>query len=275
MHALSSGRGRAVLAKVQHAGRSYVRQVLTVEWWVRAVSAGLIAGLLAGIAMPLLALFVAVAAGESLWAPPRAIASMFFGQPDADNGIAVAVVAAGTGMHLLLSAGFGIMFALVTGLTRRTLTVRAQLVAGLLWGLGRWATNTFVIAPQLPGGQVMTAAMPAWTWLVGHLLYGAILGLLHAQWWEGPTVYGWLQLAAVRVVVGAFIVELAVLLCGWLLFAFVSPSASFAFAGVVILGAVLGLRQSMHRDLPWARYGGAWALVGGLVLLLWNTLRVS
>jgi hypothetical protein len=180
-----AGPRRAALARVWRAGRAGMRRLLappTAGRLAAAAATGLLAGLLAGLALPLLAGLAALVSGAGLWAPPRAIARMFLGRQYPGGGLGLAAVAVGTGLHLALSAGFGVAYALVAGLARRRLSTPAQVAGGLLFGLGRWATNTFVLAPRLPGGELMTAAMPPWAWLAGHLLYGALLGLLYARW---------------------------------------------------------------------------------------------
>lgn len=83
---------------------------------------------------------------------------------------------------MMMSGGFGFVYALFLGLVTRALGTMQQMVVGMMWGLLLWAVNTAVVTPQLSGGQLFTQAMPAWSWLVAHLMFGAVLGLLYAQW---------------------------------------------------------------------------------------------
>lgn len=51
----------------------------------------------------------------------------------------------------------------------------------MLWGAVLWAVNTYLIAPLMPNGDLITLAMPDWAWPVAHLMYGAFLGVLYAE----------------------------------------------------------------------------------------------
>jgi hypothetical protein len=149
-----------------------------------------VAGVVAGIVMAMAAMVIAAIAGHGFWAPPRAITGTVFGAEYAGSGFAVGSVVVGMMLHMMLSAAFGVVYALLVGLATRTLATGPQVVAGMAWGLVLWAVNTFLIAPQLAGGELLTEAMPAWTWLVVHLLFGAMLGLLYAAWRRGATTLG-------------------------------------------------------------------------------------
>jgi hypothetical protein len=94
--------------------------------------------------------------------------------------------AAGFGIHLIISAIIGVIFAVAIG--GRLNTVGALVAAGLIYGLVWWFLGPLTLMPLLMGmgvgvnwtGAAMTAAMPS---LVGHLVYGAILGAVYA-WLE-------------------------------------------------------------------------------------------
>jgi hypothetical protein len=81
-----------------------------------------------------------------------------------------------------------------------------------------------------------------------------------------------------KAVLGALLVELAVLLGGAALFERVSPLASNALAAAAIVAGLVGWWRGSRQPAPWApwaRHGGLWALLGGLVLALWNLLRAA
>src|SRR3989442_6805034 len=94
--------------------------------------------------------------------------------------------AIGFGIHLLISAIIGVIFAVLVGGTLRTLGT--TVAAGLVYGLAWWFLGPLTLMPLLMGmgvgvnwtGAAMTAAMPS---LVGHLVYGGILGAVYA-WLE-------------------------------------------------------------------------------------------
>jgi hypothetical protein len=156
----------------------------SLVWLEKAAVVGVVAGML----MAMGAMVVAAFAGNGFWAPPRAITGMVFGEEHAGGSFAVGPVVVGMMLHMMLSATFGSVYALAVGLATRALAGGPQLVAGMAWGLVLWLMNTIVIAPHLPGGELMTAAMPAWTWVAGHLLFGGALGLLYAAWRRGATM---------------------------------------------------------------------------------------
>lgn len=146
------------------------------------IGKSIVVGMVAGMAMAMFAMVVAALAGDGFWAPPRAIAASVFGTGHAGAGFVLGSVLAGVVIHMMMSGGFGIVYALFAGLVTRTLSVGAQLMLGMAWGLILWAVNTALITPRLAGGQLFTQAMPAWAWLVAHLMFGAALGLLYALW---------------------------------------------------------------------------------------------
>jgi hypothetical protein len=158
------------------------RRTLSIEWALTSIEVGIVAGAIAGLCMPLVASLVALAKGEDALAPPEAIVEMFFGELHAGTDLTIIIVIAGTVAHVLLSAVYGVMFALFSGVSRRAPSRLALLATGMAWGVGRWLSNTFLVAPRLAGGALITATMPAWTWAAGHLLYGAVLGLLYFRW---------------------------------------------------------------------------------------------
>lgn len=154
------------------------RAAMTTPVWLGSA----VAGLVAGIVMAMFAMVVAALTGDGLWAPPRAITGTFFGEAHAGRSFALGSVATGMMVHLLFSVVFGLAYAAITWLAGWRLSLTGSPLAGMAWGLALWLVNTFLLAPRMPGGELMTKAMPAWAWLVGHLMYGAVVGLLIAAW---------------------------------------------------------------------------------------------
>lgn len=142
-----------------------------------------VAGVVAGVAMAMFAMIVAAIDGHGLWAPPRAITAVVFGTQHAGGGFALGPVVVGMMGHMMLSAMFGAAYAALVGIAARQATLVTQLVAGMAWGTALWAVNTYLVADVLLNGrEVFTAAMPAWTWFVAHLMFGAALGALYDVW---------------------------------------------------------------------------------------------
>jgi hypothetical protein len=96
--------------------------------------------------------------------------------------------AIGFGVHLIISAIIGAIFAVLVG--ARVQTLGAAVIAGAVYGLVWWFLGPLTLMPLFMGmgvgmnwtGVAMAAAMPS---LVGHLVYGAILGAVYA-WLERP-----------------------------------------------------------------------------------------
>jgi len=153
------------------------------DWMVKSATAGLAAGMV----MAMWSMIVAAVAGQGFWAPVRAITAMLFGKEHAGGGWDPASVIGGAMLHMAFSMMAGVGFAAIIGRFTTRLAVAGYVAAAMLWGLALWAINTFAVGPAMPGGELMTSAMPAWSWFVGHLMFGAGLGLLYALWRRGVT----------------------------------------------------------------------------------------
>jgi hypothetical protein len=162
----------------------------------RAIFVGAGAGILASLIMALYAMIAGWAKGAgfftplyhiaSLWASPNTMmASMedgMAGNPfHFDSGPAVLGVA----IHMMTAAMYGAVFGLLVARVR--LGTAALAGAGLVWGAAVFALNAFIglpIAAALfgSGDQIANMAqMAGWgTFIIEHLLYGLILGLLVA-----------------------------------------------------------------------------------------------
>jgi len=90
-------------------------------------------------------------------------------------------VAVGWLVHLFNSALFGAVFALVLGRWATTL-VRA-IGLGLLYGLFWWVLGALIIMPTWLGmnDMVLQVNEMAWWSLVGHAMYGVLLGAVYAM----------------------------------------------------------------------------------------------
>ena len=95
------------------------------------------------------------------------------GQPTAVAGFAV---------HLGISAMIGGSFALLAGPLVRS--ARSGLVTGVVYGAFWWVLGPLILMPGMMGmgygaGLNAAAAVAALPSLMGHMLYGAILGLVY------------------------------------------------------------------------------------------------
>ena len=81
-------------------------------------------------------------------------------------------------VHLAISAGIGASFGLLLG-AAATGTARATGL-GALYGVVWWVLGGLVIMPAWLGMPVFTFTTAAWMSLVGHLVYGVLLGAAYA-----------------------------------------------------------------------------------------------
>lgn len=95
------------------------------------------------------------------------------GQPSAVAGFAV---------HMMISAGIGASFVVLFG--RVVNAARSGLLAGMSYGGAWWVLGPLILMPGMMGMgfganlniAAATAALPS---LLGHLVYGVVLGLVH------------------------------------------------------------------------------------------------
>ena len=93
------------------------------------------------------------------------------GQPSAGTGFIV---------HMVISAVIGAGFALALG--RRATGVASGIRYGLLYGAAWWVLGPLTFMPLFLGTNWnFTAAVNMFPSLVGHLLYGAILGISYVS----------------------------------------------------------------------------------------------
>lgn len=142
---------------------------------------GTIAGIGGGLAMIIVAALLTTAIGEDVWREPREIAQPLFGGAAA---VGAAPIVAGTILHFLMAALFGAAFSLVS---RRLLRLPSDygvpVVAGLIYGLMLWVLAYFVVLPILNPALLDTYAP---SFIIQHLVYGVVTGLIYAQLRSAP-----------------------------------------------------------------------------------------
>ncbi len=131
---------------------------------------GVIAGICGGIAMALAMMALSRAVGQSPWHMAKRLASVVLG-PNAQNG-GPPIIAFGMGMHVVLSAGFGALFAIVADRLTHEFWMTGVAYALTLWVLNFWG------AQITPGGRQMSEA--AWAWLspLAHVVYGGVMAAI-------------------------------------------------------------------------------------------------
>ncbi len=131
---------------------------------------GILAGLVAGTVMALVAMTTSAVAGGSFWLPMLAIAGTYYG-PEALAGGAGAITL-GALTHLVVSAFWGLLFAWVGG---ARISTGSAFFAGLLYGIAIWALMSFAVLPAI-NEVLLDRAMvePGW-WFGYHLIFGGML----------------------------------------------------------------------------------------------------
>lgn len=138
-------------------------------------AAGAVAGVVAGLVFAVLSMIYAAVAGPGVWAPPRMIATIL-GFEMAPVFAAVPVVV-GLVLHMMLSAVYGAVFAVVMGSAGRVLV----LAAGIAFGLALYVLNFHVFAQF---EQFATFGMMAGNWfeIAVHAVFGLLLAAGYLGW---------------------------------------------------------------------------------------------
>ncbi len=79
-------------------------------------------------------------------------------------------------VHLAISAALGFGFALVVGTRLRSIGVSLGL--GAAYGMVWWVLGALIAMPLALGMPVFAFTTTAWLSLMGHMVYGAVLGLV-------------------------------------------------------------------------------------------------
>ena len=135
-------------------------------WWISAV-----AGLLAGVAMGLVWSVGSAIRGLGPWVPWNAIGAL----PPVDTAFTGHSVM-GMILHLMVSASLGVIAGAVALLfiPRMVRSWPRALLVGLTFGAFAYLVMGALIGPALSPG--ITAIIP-FVYVLGHLVYGAVVGL--------------------------------------------------------------------------------------------------
>ncbi len=140
---------------------------------LRALRGGVVAGLVGGIALWAWNAFWNVTQQGVFWPTFKGAAAPFLSSERIMSpGFDAGAVVLGAVLHLLISALWGVGFALFFYGISRALTV----LAGLFWGLIVWLTMYYVLLPMV-GLSPMVRATPVWMAILTHLVFGLVVGL--------------------------------------------------------------------------------------------------
>jgi hypothetical protein len=131
---------------------------------------GLIAGLCGGVAMALAMAALGLAVKQSPWHMPKRLASIVLGPRAKDGG--AGVIAFGLAIHTVLSAGFGVLFAIVADRLTHEFWMTGLAYALTLWVINFWG------AQITPGGREMMEAKWAWLSPLAHMAYGGVMAAI-------------------------------------------------------------------------------------------------
>lgn len=133
---------------------------------------GGIVGLIAGVIFAMWAMIVATAMGAGPFAPPEMIAAPLLGMPPMGT-VDIATFVVGLIIHMMFSLAFGIIFAAIRqGIGQSGIVA---IIGGMIYGLIVLVVMSFIVTPLV--GSHIAQAMPLWTWVLAHLMFGFVLGL--------------------------------------------------------------------------------------------------
>ncbi len=148
----------------------------------------LVPGLVAGMAFAMWAMVVGIFASR-LWAPPQGIAqSVGIGSQGWDFQLAPFIL--GLMGHMMNSIIIGLIFlAIAAALKLRGINL---VVAGMMYGIVVYVVMYYPILRGLLASNSgsFLSSNPEWSWVLAHIMYGMILGLLLAF---GPFRAAWTQ----------------------------------------------------------------------------------
>ena len=136
----------------------------------RALIRGTIAGVIAGLFLTLMMTMMSAAAGKDIWYGVKGAAAPFFGERAMQPGFDFLPALVGFVSHLVISAGWGALFALVIEGANRTVTA----IAGVLWGFVVWIGMYYVVLP-IVGLASMQHDAPVGRAIAFHLIFSVAL----------------------------------------------------------------------------------------------------
>ena len=135
-------------------------------------------GLIAGLVFAMWAMVVGLFP-SALWAPPQGIAqSIGIGSPGHIFQLVPLVV--GLTGHMINSIGFGAIFIAIA--RKANLHGIAAVLGGMVYGAAVYGAMYWVLLKGILASTSSSflSANPEWSWIVAHLMFGVVLGVLAA-----------------------------------------------------------------------------------------------
>jgi hypothetical protein len=140
---------------------------------------GAFGGLIGGMAMAMFSMLVAISE-DGFWAPVRGITSVVFGDEHYGGGFEFWPVVVGAMGHMMNSVVLGAVFALVAAALLARASTALVIGAGMAFGLMVWLVMVPGVAAQAQSSELFVDSVPAWAWIAGHLMFGAITAAVFA-----------------------------------------------------------------------------------------------
>lgn len=135
-----------------------------------AAASGAFAGLVAGLSLTTFMTMMSAASGKDVWYGIKGAAAPILGERAMVPGFDLMAVQLGLGLHLLVSMGWAVLFALLAyGLSRA-----ATVVSGIAWGIVVWLGMYWVVLP-LVGLSAMRTDAPVGRAVAFHLVYSVVM----------------------------------------------------------------------------------------------------
>jgi uncharacterized membrane protein YagU involved in acid resistance len=136
----------------------------------RALVRGAVAGVAAGVILTLMMTVMSAAGGKDIWYGIKGASAPFFGARAMLPGLDVVPVVVGLVSHLVISAGWGVLFAIVVEGWNRA----ATLMTGVLWGFVVWIGMYYFVLP-IVGLSSMQDDAPVGRAIAFHLIFSIAL----------------------------------------------------------------------------------------------------
>lgn len=139
----------------------------------RAAFGGIAAGVIGGVVLSLYMLVMNLVSGRDAWVAFKIAAVPFLDLERATRpGFEVVPVLLGVATHFAISVVWGLVFALLFYGLRKSATV----VAGAIWGIVVWAVMFYVALPVVGAGD-LARSTPVGIALLEHVLFGLTVAL--------------------------------------------------------------------------------------------------
>ncbi len=158
------------------------RQRADTGWWAKQ---GAIGGIIAGLVFAMFEMVMAALLNGAFFGPLRMIGAIVLGrealQPSYPLLTAIVV---GLVVHMMLSAIYGIVFALIVAAVPALASSPAALIAAAsVYGLVLWLVNFYVVAP-LADWVWFTQSNPVVQFIAHTVMFGAVLGVYLERVWK-------------------------------------------------------------------------------------------